>query len=52
MPTLFKPRKEDDFPFVGVYRAVIKRVFVVVLLAVVFNYYLRKRTILRDSNGS
>jgi hypothetical protein len=35
MPTLFKPRKEDDFPFVGIYRAVIKRVFVVILLAVV-----------------
>ena len=35
MPTLFKPRKEDDFPFVGIYRAVIKRVFVAILLAVV-----------------
>lgn len=32
MPTLFKPRKEDDFPFVGVYRNLMKIIGVVLVV--------------------
>jgi hypothetical protein len=35
MPTLFKPKAEDDYPLVGVYKTIIRWGLVIGLLAVI-----------------